>query len=705
MSLPNTSDRHLPPDVTVSPLATLLETINDVAWIAKPDGQILFINSATERLYGLPRSTFMASTQAWLSMVDERDQSIAINSNRQLRETGTADIEYRIRRPDGESIWIHDRKQVIRDDDGQPAFLVGIATDITQRRLIADQVIESHQMLKAIHEIESDFISDAPTNEVFDGLLDALLAITSSEYGFVGEILRPESGDPYLKTHSISNIAWDDDSRAFYEENAANGFEFRNLETLFGVVIRSGQLVISNDPLNDNRAGGIPEGHPDLNTFMGIPLYSHDELVGMAGLANRPGGYSEQLAKQIQPLVSVCESLVLAYRTERQRQKARKQLEQSEQRFRNLIENSFDVILLTDTTGRVEYASPSAQRILGLAEDLADFDILQSVQRDQSSRVRRQFEQCVENPQGPAHFECLLENAAGELRTVEVTLANMLDESSVKAMVWNIRNVTERARAQDALREKESQMLHATRLSLMGEMVAGIAHELNQPLMAISNFAEACSLTLEKDNSSQSPQIRQWLSRIAEQALRCGDIIKRLRGFVKKGNDERTTLSLAAAIDESVEMVRADARFRSTEIACSFCDSALEIAGNRVQIEQVLVNLLLNACESIGAGNQYPGQIDISTAGDNAFARIVVSDNGPGIPADHASRLFEPFFTTKQSGVGIGLSISRSIIENHGGRLWAEPNQPQGTRFFIELPLSTALTAGQTCQPNHGLIQ
>ncbi|MBE9609938.1 response regulator [Chitinilyticum piscinae] len=183
------------------------------------------------------------------------------------------------------------------------------------------------ELIQAIVRVQAGFVRGGDDAAVFAAALDDLLQLSRSEYGFIGEIRR-EAGQPYLRTHAITNIAWDQATRDFYDQHAPAGLEFRNLDTLFGAVIRSGKTVISNDPQHDPRRGGLPEGHPAMHAFIGLPIYCEGELLAMIGLANRPGGYPDALEGELQPLLQSIGQLLLV----RQRQLQQRELEAHQQR-------------------------------------------------------------------------------------------------------------------------------------------------------------------------------------------------------------------------------------------------------------------------------------------------------------------------------------------------------------------------------------
>ncbi len=193
--------------------------------------------------------------------------------------------------------------------------------------------IAEKDLLEAITTVLSHYICETNPQVLFNGLLEALLDITDSEYGFIGEVFYDERHQPYVKCYATTNIAWNADTRALYEENRQKGMVFSKLDSLYGSVLKTGQLVISNDPARDPRSGGLPRGHPPLNTFMGLPFYGGGQLLGMVGIANRQPGYDKALADALQPFLVTCGNLIQAYRNNRRHQDTERELN----RYRQLI--------------------------------------------------------------------------------------------------------------------------------------------------------------------------------------------------------------------------------------------------------------------------------------------------------------------------------------------------------------------------------
>ena len=226
-------------------------------------------------------------------------------------------------------------------------------------------LIDPGALLDAINKAQQTFIAAPSTTAAFDSLLAALLRLTASEYGFIGEVLHRPDGTPYLKTRAITNIAWDEATRAFYAEHAPKGMEFTNLKTLFGATIVSGEPVFANDPAHDPRRGGLPPGHPPLLAFMGIPIRgSGQRLVATVGMANRPGGYNQELLTALQPLLSVVSQLV-----EARRQAA--EIVEAEQRFRDVAEAAGEYIWEVDVNGVYTFVTRPIEDSLGVPAEQA----------------------------------------------------------------------------------------------------------------------------------------------------------------------------------------------------------------------------------------------------------------------------------------------------------------------------------------------
>ena len=284
--------------------------------------------------------------------------------------------------------------------------------------------------------------------------------------------------------------------------------------------------------------------------------------------------------------------------------------------------------------------------------------------------------------------------ADGDYRWIREIVHVVQNENNTPIKVRGLMiDITARRNAEDdrlqlerELRKRERELAHVARLSTMGEMVAGIAHEVNQPLTAISNFANAAIEVLNVESREAEDSVRQWMRQISNEAVRCSDIIRRLRGFTRKDDESILKVNVAEVIHNSVAMLSDVVQEHSIQMETSLSQHKdIFVMCNETQLQQVLINLLRNACDAVlNASARSPKiQIDLDVISDRV--QLTVSDSGPGIPEDLAPQIFEPFFTSREDGMGMGLAISKSIVNEYGGTLKAE-NSATGARFIVELP-------------------
>ncbi|WP_331089548.1 PAS domain S-box protein [Phenylobacterium sp.] len=247
-----------------------------------------------------------------------------------------------------------------------------------------------------------------------------------------------------------------------------------------------------------------------------------------------------------------------------------------------------------------------------------------------------------------------------------------------------VRDLTERQAAERRLQDVQGELVHVSRLTALGEMASAMAHELNQPLTAAASFMKGC-LVLLKRKPLDEARLEEMISQGAEQALRAGQIIRRLRDFVSKGEAERGIESLPQLLEEAGALAMVGARERNVRLRYDIDPQVNLVLADKVQVQQVALNLIRNGIEAMEDTPRKEILVGARPAGDD-MVEVRVSDTGHGIAPDAAEQLFQPFMTTKTHGMGIGLSISRTIIEAHGGRIWVEPNPGGGTIFRFTLP-------------------
>lgn len=261
------------------------------------------------------------------------------------------------------------------------------------------------------------------------------------------------------------------------------------------------------------------------------------------------------------------------------------------------------------------------------------------------------------------------------------------DEEGRPALeIAQIEDESEHRRLVEEANDLRERLAHVGRLGILGEMATGIAHEINQPLTAIANYAQACRYAIQGGTATDD-DIIDMLEKITRGAKRAGEVIRRMRGLVRKRDSERENLDLNDLVSDVVRLAEVDARLREARIELKLANGSPQVLADGVQIQQVVLNLARNGMEAMIEMPRDEQILEISTAAGDGAAEVTVRDRGAGLPNGDAERVFDPFFTTKEEGMGMGLSLCRSIIESHGGRLWFTGNEGPGTTFHFSLPI------------------
>jgi PAS domain S-box-containing protein len=286
----------------------------------------------------------------------------------------------------------------------------------------------------------------------------------------------------------------------------------------------------------------------------------------------------------------------------------------------------------------------------------------------------------------PYNQEFRIRRFDGEYRWFENRHVPIRDDSGRIAHWYNLlTDIEDRTRALARLEQMQADFAHMNRVSVMGELVASLSHEITQPIASARIYARAAQNFLDMQPPDLG-EVREALAGIVGNAGRAGDIIERIRDQIKKAPPRKERFDLNAAINEVIALGRSAIIKNRVWVQTRLSERLSPVHGDRVQLQQVVLNLLLNALEAMGSVEAAPRELLISTRQDHAGVLVAVHDSGPGIDPEHLERVFNSFYTTKPSGTGMGLSICRSIVDAHGGRLWAEANEPRGAIFQFTLP-------------------
>ena len=344
-----------------------------------PDGSTRFhyVNDSANEMLELSPGELQQDARQLFSRLHPDDRPRLIDSlRRSTRELTPWHLVYRVVLPTKGVCWHHVDAVPQREADGSVLWH-GFVMDVSESRRVAQQVERQHRMIEAIRQAQATYISADDKRQAFESLLDALINVTGSAYGFIGEVIQDEQDQPAVRMHAITNIAWDAESRRAYEEQREAGMVFRNPDTLFGHALVSGQPVIANHPDSDPRRGGRPQGHPPLDSFLGVPIKVGDEMVAMVGLANQPGGYSEADIEFLQPMLGAVRQLVMAWRAEAERrrtrrelQTARDQLAQQSEVLQTTLDSISQGLVRVDAQAKVTFYNQRLLELLDLPEAL-----------------------------------------------------------------------------------------------------------------------------------------------------------------------------------------------------------------------------------------------------------------------------------------------------------------------------------------------
>jgi PAS domain S-box-containing protein len=355
-------------------------------------------------------------------------------------------------------------------------------------------------------------------------------------------------------------------------------------------------------------------------------------------------------------------------------------LRESEELHRITLSSMSDAVFLTDDDGRLTFVCPNVDVIFGYAPDEVHamtlgrllgenlFDRADLAARTEITNIERE-----------------VTSKSGERRTILIHVKEVSIQGGT--VLFACRDITDRKRTEDELRAARLDLVHASRLALVGELMASIAHEIKQPLTSILTNAGASLLLLERDaRPDAAPELVEILGDIREQSRLAGAVIERLRALAANRPLERRPLDVNDVADDVLRLVEGDARRRSVMLASDLTSSLPAIDADRVCLQQVVLNLVMNAMDAMDQVAAEDRRLTVRTRRVGDAVEVAVSDTGPGILPERLPQLFEAFFTTKKDGLGLGLAIARSLVEAHGGRIWADAPGERGATFRLTLP-------------------
>jgi PAS domain S-box-containing protein len=461
-------------------------------------------------------------------------------------------------------------------------------------------------------------------------------------------------------------------------------------------VIRTRESVILDDALAKNQFSAdeyICQKH--ARSVLCLPLVKQSKLIGVLYLENN-------LASQVftPARISVLELLASQAAISLENARLYNDLKEREARIRRLVDSNIIGIMIWDYQGRILEANEALLDMLGYS-------------REELISGRIAWPELTPAKWAPADQDALAQvRATGSCRSYEKEFFRK-DGSRVPILIagarfeWNreegvafVIDMTDRKRAEEKLRASEQRLLdaqmalaHVNRVTTTGQLAASIAHEVNQPLAAVVANAEACLRWLGR-GTPDLEAARRSVEWIIDDGNRASEVIRRVRALANKTDIEKVPLDVNDVVRETIPLVQRELISQQASLRIELAPTLPIILADRVQLQQVIINLMMNGIEAMQSVTDRPRELVIRSRQDETQQVLVsVTDCGVGISAENANRLFDAFFTTKSSGMGMGLSICRSIIETHGGRLWATANVPHGATFQLTLPVSADIAS------------
>lgn len=598
----------------------------------------------------------------WFHGVHPQDRlTVASGWQKTVASGGRWGQEFRLQAAAGDVTWVYSAATAIRDSAGQITGYVGINLDISKRK-------RAEHALRLNQERYRNLFDHCPV-AIWEGDLSALKAeFDRLRASGVTQLQTYLEDHPEAVDHCASLVKILDVNEEWlrFFGGSGHGDVPQRLASCF---------TPASWPVFREELLALAAGQARWEGVMPIrDLYGNERIV-VWRLAVQPS-HRESLLRVLNSFTDITD-----------RRRAEDALREASQFSEQVIRSVQEGIIVYDRDLRYQLWNPFMEQLTGhtAQETLGQrpeevFPFLREVGMPErlglalAGETPRQFDfPYVEAPGGRSGWvsDCSgpLRNAAGEITGVIAT----------------VRDITAQKQAEERLETLHLQLAHLGRLSTLGELLAGIAHEVNQPLYSIVNYAKACRNVLAQDQPSLT-ELKEWNQEIAAAAVRAGAIIQRLRSFLRRSDVQRLPVPIDEVVQESLDLVALETR--RLQIAVQYVPDAAncQVLVDRVQIQQVLVNLLRNACEAMEASLPGSRELTVATLRNGDFAEVLVVDNGVGLPSVGPVKMFEPFVTTKPDGLGMGLAISKTIVEDHGGDIRAAANPHGGATFRFTLP-------------------
>jgi PAS domain S-box-containing protein len=638
--------------------------------IIEPKGTIAYFNNKFLDITGYNSSELISIKHPYFLLEETLNEFVAQKCVRR--------VEYRWEKKNGEDCWLVTHFIPIFEGDGHLQAILELSEDNTIKR-------NMENLHRVIQKIQSNYFNYKSKTDLFRYLLKECLILTSSHWGFLGEVKNLIDRKPNFDFF-VSDFTNQD------SENGSSRIDENMLEIVKVIepVISEGRvLTIRKNSIS--RRGNITEFKNDFSTFLAIPLYCEDQIVGVVGLANKVDGYKEMYYRQWKPLYDLIGQILTTYTTHDKERKLEAELRD----HLILLEQSQEVAKIGGWTIDLEkqevFWSRQLYIILGcdpsvFKPSMHSFSAF--IDNTNVSELNVSMSNLVTRLE---IFDKVFPVASqfGHSRWVRILGRPLYENGKASKVVGALQEVSELKMKEQEIEDHKAKIVANSKMAALGEMAGGIAHEINNPLTVIQGNAKQLLIALEKGQLNED-LVRKVVDKVTNTTQRIAKIIKGLKSFARDGGgDPFTDCSLRMILEDTTAFCEARLRNHGVQLTINELQEDLKIRCRPVQISQVLLNLIHNAEDEVREKENPWIKIDITQ--DQYWVNIRITDSGSGIPKDIAERIMLPFFTTKEpgKGTGLGLSIASGIIKSHGGNFYLDQDSPN-TSFIIKLPRKTS---------------
>ncbi len=550
-------------------------------------------------------------------------------------------------------------------------------------------------MLDVLTRVQKGFLDPLSTNrEAFDQLLDGLLQTTGSEFGFIGEIREDEAGRRHLVTFAITDIAWNAETRKHYGDHVETGMVFDNLDTLFGRVIRTGEVLIANAAASHAASGGLPPGHPPLHSFLGLPILFGGRMIGMAGIANRPGGYDQAIVDFLEPLLVTAGNLVHARALETERAGVRARMERAELLQKAAADAAqLGIWQCEVATGRSVWDHRAGAILDVDAPELAlSWEAFErGLHPDDAEHVLETTRRHMADPSMRYQLDGRVLTGKKEYKWVRVfgRVAELDAEGRPRLLCGTIQDISDEKALEAALRESRDRAEQASEAK--SRFLANMSHEIRTPLNGVLGMAQLLGRT--PLDARQQRYLNTLMSSGDALLEQIEDVLDYSKIEADRLELECAAFDLRAALLQAADAVRGVAEAKGLAFAVDIERAgAPRVRGDARRLRQVLINLLGNAAKFTEEG-AISLHAEALGAGRYAFE---VTDTGPGVPEALQPVIFERFMqadsqpSRRHGGSGLGLAIARALARLMDGDISLRSREGEGAVFRVEVCLPDA---------------